>query len=185
MGQILGILADSHGQADTTALAVRALEEAGAACIVHLGDIGSEQVIDELVGHNVRLVFGNCDIDVRGLTNYCEYLDVTVDHPIGWLNMGGKSIAFTHGDLDIAVQEALRREVDYLLVGHTHEVEDRRIGRTRVINPGALFRAPRYTAALLEPASDRLTIIEIPKSASMNGQPGRPFDVTEYDVHHH
>jgi predicted phosphodiesterase len=50
-----------------------------------------------------------------------------------------------------------------VLHGHTHEIRDERVGLTRVINPGALHRAARYTAAVLEPASDRLEIIVVPR----------------------
>ncbi len=33
----------------------------------------------------------------------------------------------------------------------------------RVVNPGALFQASRYTAMMLDPARDALTVIEIPR----------------------
>jgi predicted phosphodiesterase len=61
------------------------------------------------------------------------------------------------------MDQALAEDVDYLLHGHTHELRDERVGATRIINPGALHRAPRYTAAILDPKADDLTIIEIPK----------------------
>jgi len=48
---IIGVLADSHGHAETTAKAVRMLLEHGAEMLLHLGDIGSDEVIDELAGH--------------------------------------------------------------------------------------------------------------------------------------
>jgi predicted phosphodiesterase len=62
------------------------------------------------------------------------------------------------------MEQALRDGADYLLHGHTHELRDERIGRTRMINPGALFRAARYTAALLDPRADRLEILALPRS---------------------
>jgi predicted phosphodiesterase len=54
--------------------------------------------------------------------------------------------------------------VDYLLHGHSHEVRDERVGRTRIINPGALCRAARYTAAILDPDADALEVLEVAKS---------------------
>jgi predicted phosphodiesterase len=77
------------------------------------------------------------------------------------MNTGGRKLAFTHGHLPRLVQEAMQTGADYLLHGHTHEVRDERICGVRVINPGALFRAARYTAALLDPEADRLEFIEI------------------------
>lgn len=159
----IGILADSHGRAATTARAIALLERAGAELLIHLGDFETERVLDELVGRRARVVFGNCDWDVGGLTSYARNLDIAVDHPMGRVNADGHVIAFTHGHLPGLMQEALEEGVDYLLHGHTHALRDDRAGDTRIINPGALFRASRYTAVILDTATDELTVLEVPK----------------------
>ncbi len=160
---LIGVLSDSHGRTDSTARAVQSLLNCGAQMLIHLGDLEAEAVIDELVGHNARIVFGNCDWDEQVLAHYAELVGVRVDHPLGLAEVDGKRIAFTHGHLPRVMHDALNDGVDYILYGHTHAVSDERVGRTRLINPGALFRAPRYTAALLDPAADHLRIIEVPK----------------------
>jgi putative phosphoesterase len=160
---LIGIMSDSHGRSATTARAVEALRDAGAEVLLHLGDIETEAVIDELVGHSARVVFGNCDWNTDALAHYAELVDVEVDHPAGRLEIDGRRIVFTHGHLPGPMNEALREGVDYLLHGHSHEVRDDRLGPTRVINPGALFRAARYTVAVLDPRRDEVSFIEIPK----------------------
>jgi len=157
----LGILSDSHGRATMTARAVALLEAHGAELLIHLGDVETEAVIDELVGHPARIVFGNCDYDIAALTRYAAHVGVTVDHPAGRLEADGRVIAFTHGHIRRIMDAALADGVDYLLHGHTHTARDERAGRTRIINPGALFRASRYTAAVLDVAADRLSFIEV------------------------
>ena len=159
----IGILADSHGRVAITAHAVAALLDAGAEMLIHLGDVENERVIDELVGHHAHLVFGNCDWDANALARYAAGLGVIVDDPIGYLDVSTKRIAFTHGHLPQLMRQAMEDGTDYLLHGHTHELRDERIGSTRVINPGALFRARRYTVAVLEPETDTLQIIELTK----------------------
>ena len=161
----IGILSDSHGRADTTRVAIRLLLERGASSLIHLGDIGSDAVIDELVGHHARIVFGNCDWDAASLGRYAQDLGLIVDDPMGRLQIAGKTIAFTHGHHLGLMQQALAEGVEYLLHGHTHEVRDERVGSTRIINPGALFRAARYTAALLDSEADALHIVEVPRPA--------------------
>ncbi len=158
----IGILSDSHGRADTTALAVNELRDRGAELLLHLGDIGTRDVIDELAGGPARIVFGNCDPDSTVLARYARRLEIAVDHPLGIIEIDGKRIALTHGHLPDLMSQALQGGVDYLLHGHTHEIRDERLGPTRVVNPGALFRVCRYTAMLLDPARDALTVIEIP-----------------------
>jgi uncharacterized protein len=164
----LGILSDSHGRHDTTRAAVKLLMREHADLLIHLGDIGSDRVLEELAGHAttpVRIVFGNCDWDEGSLAEYARHLGVVVDHPMGRLEATGKSLAFTHGHFPDLMRQALTDGVDYLLHGHTHELRDERVGRTRIINPGALFRAARYTAALLDPEADTLQILEVPRAA--------------------
>ncbi len=158
---LVGILSDSHGHAGTTARAVAALREHGAEVLLHLGDLGTEAVIDELVGHSARIVFGNCDWSIDSLTAYARLVSVRVDHPMGLIEADGRRIAFTHGHLGALMTRALADKVDYLLHGHTHVGRDERVGATRIINPGALHRATRYTCALLDPERDSLRWIEI------------------------
>jgi putative phosphoesterase len=161
----IGILSDSHGRAAMTAAAVRILTDHGAGILIHLGDLGSEAVIDELAGHNARAVLGNCDWPAEALRRHALSVGVTIDHPFGLLVADGKTIAFTHGHDEPAVEAALASGCQYLLFGHTHEVRDEVIDGVRWINPGALFRATRYTAAVLDPASDRLEILDVPRLA--------------------
>lgn len=161
---LIGILSDSHGRAETTRQAVLALRNRGIGLAIHLGDVGSDAVIEELIPIPSRMVFGNCDDDISGMSRYALIMGIAVDHPMGMMETDGRRIAFTHGHLPDLLNQALTDGVDYLLHGHTHELRDERIGKTRVINPGALFRANRYTAAVLDPATDRLEIIELSKS---------------------
>jgi len=160
----IGILADSHGRIESTRHAVAAMKTRDVDVIVHLGDIETEAVLDELVGHEARIVFGNCDWDVPRLTQYAQTMGITVDHPMGELVDGTKRIRFTHGHLPDLMDQAIADGVEYLLHGHSHETRDERVGGTRVINPGALFRAARYTAGVLDTGSDSLELLDLPKS---------------------
>jgi hypothetical protein len=157
----LGLLSDSHGRVERTREAVRRLLDAGAELLIHLGDVETEEVLDELVGHPARIVFGNCDDD-RRLSRYCEHMAIINDHPAGTLRIEGRLVVFTHGHLPDLIAGALDTGADYLLHGHTHVASDDREGRTRIVNPGALHRASRYTVAVLDVSLDTLTTIEIP-----------------------
>ncbi len=161
----IGLLADSHGRAQTTARGVHRLLDAGAELLIHLGDVGSVEVIDALLVSDakgggslpVHLVFGNTDWDRQSLWQYATDLGVTVDHPVGKLAIAGRGeLVFLHGDDTTAMQRALADKPAYLCHGHSHRQLDQKLGPTRVINPGALFRAERYTVALLDPRQDRV-----------------------------
>lgn len=154
---ILGILGDTHGRAEAMKAAMKMLAEAGAEFYVHTGDVGTEEVLDYLVGTRCAFVFGNNDWDRMTMARYAEKIGVPCYGNFADLALANRRIAVIHGD-DLKLKERILagQEFDYLLQGHTHVRKDERIGRTRVINPGALHRANPKTVATLDLANDRL-----------------------------
>lgn len=162
---LLGILSDTHDRADATAEGMRLLRAAGAAFYVHCGDVGSEPILDHLAGEPAAFVFGNNDWDRAGLRRYAADVGVQCLESYGTLDLADRRVAVTHGDDPLLVNKVLRDQAhDYLLVGHSHVAADRRVGRTRVINPGALHRARPKTVALLDLATDDLRFIALADS---------------------
>jgi hypothetical protein len=78
------------------------------------------------------------------------------------LVIDGKVLVFQHGHVPADMQRALAEGVDFLCHGHTHVPRDERVGRTRIINPGALHRASKHTAALLDLPAGRLRFVAVP-----------------------
>ncbi len=146
------------------------LVEAGAEVLLHLGDIESEKVLDEMVtvfpGGGVvpvQVVFGNVDWNAAELARYAEALGITVAHPVGSLMFDDRELVFLHGDDRRAMDAAVARGVAWVCFGHTHHPTDERCGATRLINPGALHRASTYTVALLDTTSDQLRFYSVPR----------------------
>jgi putative phosphoesterase len=144
------------------AAALRALRDAGSEFFIHCGDIGDQSCIDLLAGLPSAFVFGNCDFDRARLARYAGSIDVPCYGNFGDLTLGGKRVAVIHGD-DARLKQRLlaSQDYDYLCQGHTHVRADTRVGRTRVINPGALHRATVKTVATLDTATDRLTFLDV------------------------
>lgn len=161
-GTIVGLLSDSHGKAPITRRAVELLtDQCRADVLIHLGDVCDDRVIDALAGHRVHLVFGNCDWDWRAMSAYAESLGILVEHPAGSVRVGSNAINFSHGHEEKYLREAVNEHVSYYCQGHTHVAADERRGSTRLLNPGALFRASRYTVAWLDPTADRFEVVEV------------------------
>ena len=78
------------------------------------------------------------------------------------LELGGKRVAVIHGD-DYKLKQRLLSEQrhDYLFQGHTHLRADETVGRTRVINPGALHRAKEKTVATLDTESGKVAFVVV------------------------
>jgi putative phosphoesterase len=160
---IVGILSDTHGRADMAHAAVRLLLDNGAEYLVHCGDVGGTDVLDALAGHPAMFVFGNNDLDRQELATYAKTIGIACGGTCGKLAFAGKPAVVTHGD-DSKLLEKLQREqqIDYLFLGHTHQKLDRRVGKVRIINSGALYRAATKTVALLDTAADSLRFIKVP-----------------------
>lgn len=160
MHDILGIISDTHGQTPRARRAIELLLHRGATRIIHLGDVGNESILDLLASIESTIVFGNCD-DERALARYAEHLGIHVVHPGAIIEVKSCRIGITHGHIEHVVKDLLGATVDVLLHGHTHEIRDERVGQTRVLNPGALHRASRYTAMLLDPSTKHAEWIDV------------------------
>lgn len=145
------------------------LLEHGAGILLHLGDVGSVEVIDALITPlpdsaevpESHVVFGNADWDTLGLSRYASSLGVNVDHPVGKLQFGRDSLIFLHGHEQPAMNHALAEHPRWLCHGHSHRQLDDKQGPVRVINPGALFRAQKYTVAILDTETDDVEFLEV------------------------
>ena len=142
---VIGLISDTHGMVRPAVH--RAL--AGVELILHAGDVGGDEVLDELaLIAPIVAVYGNTDapIDPR--------LQGAIDRTVGDVR-----IHVSHGhELGSPTPEKLleRYSADVIVYGHTHKQLVARAADGRlVVNPGAAG-ARRFK---LEPSVARLTIV--------------------------
>lgn len=159
---IIGILSDTHDRVEAMAAGIKLLRENSAEFFIHCGDVGGERVLDHLAGLPAALVWGNTDWDRMSLQRYAQSIGISCFGAFGELELGGKLFAVLHGDEPRIKQRVLTdQRHDYLLQGHTHVRQDTRVGRVRLINPGALHRAAEKSVALLDTAGDSLHFLTV------------------------
>src|SRR5205823_11082435 len=102
-----------------------------------------------------------CDGDKAGIRRTVESIGGTLHDRFGHLKLAGKQIAWLHGDKpDLKHDLEMSGHYDYLFYGHTHIAEQHLVGKTLVINPGALFRARQKTCLVLAlPGGEMDTIV--------------------------
>jgi hypothetical protein len=149
---VLGILSDTHGRIPAAAAGIAILRAAGAELLIHCGDVGGEGVLDLLAGIPSVFVWGNCDFDRASLALYAKQIGVRCAGDFADLRLAGKRIAVTHGDNPRLLREitGAAAAYDYLFLGHSHVADDDRLGRPRIVNPGALHRVARKTVAVVD-----------------------------------
>lgn len=167
---ILGILSDTHGQAAVARRALGVLEGAGAEAFVHCGDVGGEAVLRELAGRRAWFVWGNTDDPSPALLACVRAAGLPLPGKAPQLlELAGRRLVVFHGHETLFIRfaelaaagrtaqaEAVVGPADYVLCGHAHRRLDVRVGRIRVINPGALYRASPRSVASLDLERDKL-----------------------------
>jgi len=163
---IIGILSDTHGDADRLEQALEVFSHHNVQAIVHCGDVGSVECLTMLAeaAPKVYVVAGNTDRHLVELANESEHLGVIFSSEIVQVKLDGRCVlAATHGHDEQLLGELIRdHQFPYVCHGHSHRIRDERVGDVRVINPGALYRAKLHTVAVLDTETDVLEHIVVP-----------------------
>jgi uncharacterized protein len=142
---LIGLISDTHGM--VRADVHRAL--AGVELILHAGDVGGGEILDELaLIAPIRAVYGNTD----------AHDDPRLQQSIE-LTIGGLTIHVSHGHevgSPTPAKLLARYPADVIVYGHTHQQLVTRADQRLVVNPGAAG-ARRFK---LEPSVARLTIAD-------------------------
>lgn len=161
---LLAILSDTHDNAVNTLAALALLKSHQPAAWLHAGDLVAPTMLEHFAGlEPFHFVFGNNEYDHAALRSKAAALNLQCHGEFADLRLGGKRVGLLHGhDSRLFSRLAGSGEYDYLIHGHTHVREDARLGKTRIINPGALHRARVKSVALLDVAKDELRFVELP-----------------------
>ncbi|MCA9176282.1 MAG: metallophosphoesterase family protein [Planctomycetales bacterium] len=168
----IGVLSDTHGRVAQTRAAVELLLKEQVEVLIHCGDLNTREIVETCSVLPFYFAFGNHDSDMTSeLRRAATELGVNC---LGWggvIELASRRIGIHHGHMRVDRERVERAAPDYLLTGHTHEAADVRdilqvdgvFGGvpTRRINPGALYRAKRYTVATLDLNSDQLEFLEV------------------------
>ena len=161
----IAIMSDTHSNAANTRAALEIIRERGVSCVLHCGDICDPETVRLFHGLTTHFVRGNNDFDEPGLRAAIAAIGGTYHGAFAQLEMAGKRLAMLHGD-DWRLLERVQKEqlYDYVLFGHLHQFSRNHVGRSIVINPGALHRARPKTFVLLDLASGFTQQIALPET---------------------
>ena len=135
----VGIISDTHDNLRNLEAAIEALQAEEVTKILHCGDICGPEVIQALADFDVWIAQGNMDRH-PGLS---QAVEKTLGRGrLAWLHqptLDGYSVVMIHGNNEEVLGNlASSGKYAYVFHGHTHRRRNQTVGRTRVINPGAL-----------------------------------------------
>jgi putative phosphoesterase len=158
----IGVMSDTHGHVTNALAAVRMLEALNVQAVLHCGDIGSVEIPKLLSAWPAHFVFGNCDSDAAELRAAIEQAGMACYGQFGNLQLGGRRIALLHShDAKLFRQVCTSGDYDLVCYGHTHHADERRNGKTLMLNPGALFRATPHSIATVDLATMEAMIVPV------------------------
>ncbi len=162
---MIGIISDTHENEEAIKKAVKIFKQKNVEFVIHCGDIISPPMLEYFQGIKTKFVFGNNDGERNGLKKKAKELGFEEINDDKDFEYNGKTFYVYHGTnkekLDATIKS---NKYDYVLTGHTHIKRDEKIGKTRIINPGALFGIHPYTIALLDVEKDKLNFVEIKRN---------------------
>lgn len=138
----IAIFSDSHDQIAHLDQALAMANAAGAAALLHCGDLCAPFMLDRL-GRNfagpIHVVFGNNDGDGRLLqTIAAKHPQITLHGIYAELTLDGRSVAMIHYP-EPARRIAQSGHFDLVCYGHNHLKAVEQVGKTVLANPGELL----------------------------------------------
>ncbi len=167
--RLVGIVSDSHDNLPAIDRAVEKLRKAGVNEVVHAGDIIAPFSLKKFKSFKLFAVFGNNDGERLLLSKVAADLGFTLsDQPLV-VEIDGYRIAVIHGvqgagpTRAFAYSLARSGDYDFVVYGHLHEAEVRKVGDVLVVNPGEVcgYLTGRSTIAILDLEERSARIVDI------------------------
>ena len=137
---IIGILSDTHDKQTSIQKALEIIDQNNPHQLIFCGDATRVESVQWFSQYPLIYTYGNCDLLEGEIYSFLKALNK--ENFAGRVFRGeifGKEIGVIHGDRQETLTEMINScQFDYIFTGHTHLRMDRKIGKTRIINPGAL-----------------------------------------------
>lgn len=146
----IGLVADSHDHHRHLEQLVTVLRHKEVTQVLHAGDYINPGSVRLFQGLHLTGVLGNNDGDLLHLSKAFEAIGGSLHGQFAALTLGGRTIGLHHGT-EKGLKEALIGcgAYDILVFGHTHQPDNRQVGRTLVLNPGSLHGFSKPATAMI------------------------------------
>ncbi|MEO0139515.1 MAG: metallophosphoesterase [candidate division WOR-3 bacterium] len=138
----IAIMSDSHDNLKGLKWAFEIINELGIENVIHLGDVISPFVplrIGEMYKGNLWVVFGNNDGDYLKLAqNFRKFGWFISSESPTFLEIEGKDFVLMHEPVFVD-KLAETGDFNFILYGHLHKIDIRRVRNTLIINPGEIY----------------------------------------------
>lgn len=155
------VISDSHGNITNLKHAMGFAKKIDADAIIHCGDWDNRESVYEVAtaGIPVYGVMGNADVDPEVYQILKEKL-TKFDPDFLKIILEGRTIGISHFP-DKINKQIDTQKFDILFHGHTHRKRNDLIGKTRVVNPGALHRTADSSFAVYDTRQNNVEFVDL------------------------
>jgi putative phosphoesterase len=133
----IGLISDTHDNIQNIQNAVSLFNNKHVSFVIHAGDIVSPEAVGAFTGVKLIGVLGNNDLKINGLTNAFDKIGGQLKGEFCEMEQDDLIFAIYHGTnsrrKELLIQSG---KYDVVICGHTHNVQNKKVGKTLVVNPG-------------------------------------------------
>ena len=161
----IGLISDTHDNIQNTQKAIISFNDKNVEVVIHAGDIVSPETVEVFDGIRLIGVLGNNDLEVRELTSAFDKIGGQLKGEFCEIEQGKLKLAVYHGT-DSRRKKSLIEcgKYDVIICGHTHRAQNKKVGKTLIINPGTAngwFFGYGATAAIFDTLTRELEYIHL------------------------
>ncbi len=164
----IAVVSDTHDNQNAAREIVKLIGERGIDTVIHLGDIVSPFTLRLFSGFNYYGVFGNNDGERLLLKKIADEHGMHIEEQPFTFELCGKKFLIYHGSGSVEKTRGIVESFaesdayDFVLYGHTHIIDVRRIDRTLILNPGEAcgYLSGKRSFAVLDTANGNVDIVE-------------------------
>jgi putative phosphoesterase len=133
----IGLISDTHDNIQNIQNAVSLFNDKHVSFVIHAGDIVSPEAVEAFTGMKLIGVLGNNDLEINRLTNAFDKIGGQLKGELCEMEQDDLIFAIYHGTNSRRKESLIQSgRYDIVVCGHTHRVQNKKVGKTLVVNPG-------------------------------------------------
>ena len=133
----IGLISDTHDNIHNIQNAILSFNDKHTRFVIHAGDIVSPETVKAFDGMRLIGVLGNNDLEVHELSSAFDKIGGELKGEFCEIDQDKLVFAVYHGTNSKRIESLIQcGKHDVVVCGHTHRVQNKKVGKTLILNPG-------------------------------------------------
>jgi hypothetical protein len=133
----IGLISDTHDNIQNIQNAIISFNDKHVRVVIHAGDIVSPETVETFDGMIPIGVLGNNDLQIHELTDAFDKIGGQLKGEFCEIEQDNLIFAVYHGTNSRRKESLIQcGKYDVVVCGHTHRVQNKKVGKTLILNPG-------------------------------------------------